>query len=150
MISPCECSGSLKFVHQNCLKEWLHTRVVKASEADEDSRQLTDCQICKTAIPVRMQMMRRFRSCQQIKQRVDYKLSLFIICMVGLFSTIAVLIYTSIELAGQLRNGYSKIQQISKGVVIASFPINILLLIYFIYNLGFFLIRKQFKVQLQK
>jgi hypothetical protein len=25
MISPCDCSGSIKYIHRNCLKQWIET-----------------------------------------------------------------------------------------------------------------------------
>ena len=36
LISPCKCSGSLKYVHKSCLETWL--------QYEKDSQ----CKICKT------------------------------------------------------------------------------------------------------
>eukprot|EP00826_Nyctotherus_ovalis_P053279 TRINITY_DN6899_c0_g2_i2.p1 TRINITY_DN6899_c0_g2~~TRINITY_DN6899_c0_g2_i2.p1 ORF type:complete len:368 (-),score=45.76 TRINITY_DN6899_c0_g2_i2:492-1595(-) len=50
---PCKCSGSVKFIHANCLKEWLKSKVVqKKSEASmvyiwKDFV----CDVCKTPYP---------------------------------------------------------------------------------------------------
>lgn len=50
---PCKCSGSVKFIHANCLQEWLKSKVVqKKSEASmvyiwKDFV----CDVCKTPYP---------------------------------------------------------------------------------------------------
>ncbi|VDN89625.1 unnamed protein product [Brugia pahangi] len=44
LISPCECRGSLQFVHTRCLQQWfdvMHTRVT-------NTLIIKLCQICKT------------------------------------------------------------------------------------------------------
>lgn len=40
LISPCDCSGSLEWVHQSCLKLWL-------LKCENDTRDLTICELCK-------------------------------------------------------------------------------------------------------
>ena len=39
LISPCLCEGSIKYVHQNCLKKWLIKSNIKP--------ELAKCEICK-------------------------------------------------------------------------------------------------------
>ncbi|CAG9310287.1 unnamed protein product [Blepharisma stoltei] len=40
LISPCQCSGSIKYIHQECLKAWLLSK-------NEDLSSVT-CELCKT------------------------------------------------------------------------------------------------------
>ena len=40
LISPCRCSGSLKYIHESCLKTWLASKLTDIENAN--------CEICKT------------------------------------------------------------------------------------------------------
>ena len=55
LIQPCICTGSLKYIHLNCLKHWIMT---KSCEKVEDSDfcyvflfKEVQCEICKTKFP---------------------------------------------------------------------------------------------------
>lgn len=41
LISPCACTGTMRFVHSNCLIEWLHQK-----------GDVTSCEICKAPLSV--------------------------------------------------------------------------------------------------
>lgn len=55
LIHPCLCSGSLKYIHLNCLKQWLGTRNSIKVENNEYCNiymiKEIDCEICKSRIP---------------------------------------------------------------------------------------------------
>ena len=55
LVQPCQCSGSLKFIHLKCLKHWINTRsCVKVDENDCCTVFLfkeTECEICKAKLP---------------------------------------------------------------------------------------------------
>mmetsp|Transcript_31895 Transcript_31895/g.31157 ORF Transcript_31895/g.31157 Transcript_31895/m.31157 type:complete len:118 (-) Transcript_31895:471-824(-) len=53
LIVPCHCSGSVGFIHYQCLKNWLSSKMVQ-----KESNELTsmywknfECEICKKAYP---------------------------------------------------------------------------------------------------
>ena len=54
LISPCDCSGTVKYIHVVCLQEWLRTRL----DSDNTGTIRTyhwkniDCELCKTALPM--------------------------------------------------------------------------------------------------
>jgi E3 ubiquitin-protein ligase DOA10 len=50
MISPCKCTGSLKFVHDDCLKEWIYKIVNKSSQKISSGKAHICCEICKEKI----------------------------------------------------------------------------------------------------
>mgnify|MGYP002475727197 FL=1 len=54
LISPCQCSGSMKFIHLFCLQEWLNSK--KLTRNNENSIchywKSVDCEICKRPFPV--------------------------------------------------------------------------------------------------
>jgi len=44
-ISPCVCHGTMKYVHESCLKKWIPSQVKKISKAE--------CEICKTEYKIK-------------------------------------------------------------------------------------------------
>ena len=56
LISVCNCSGSMKYIHYNCLQKWVSSRVV--TKEGEDSVcyfwKNIDCEICKEPLPLKV------------------------------------------------------------------------------------------------
>ena len=52
LIQPCICSGSMKYIHLDCLRQWLQTSIfVKIEESKDCSIYLfktPECELCKT------------------------------------------------------------------------------------------------------
>jgi putative AlgH/UPF0301 family transcriptional regulator len=50
MISPCKCSGTQKFVHEECLRKWQRTIVDNAMKFPEmyEFREANRCNVCKS------------------------------------------------------------------------------------------------------
>lgn len=52
-ISPCMCTGSLKYIHLSCLQKWVKTKL----NIQENKNLITifwknlDCELCKTQFP---------------------------------------------------------------------------------------------------
>ncbi|CAG9311735.1 unnamed protein product [Blepharisma stoltei] len=53
LISPCKCSGTMKSVHVNCLKEWLKNKVETRLSEKATSYCWKDlsCELCKNPLP---------------------------------------------------------------------------------------------------
>ena len=55
LLQPCICSGSMKFIHLTCLKQWISTRsCVKIDTTDNCSVYIikeVECELCKTKFP---------------------------------------------------------------------------------------------------
>ena len=55
LIQPCLCSGSLKYIHLNCLKHWIGTRNSIKIENNEYCNifliKEVDCELCKSKFP---------------------------------------------------------------------------------------------------
>lgn len=53
LISPCKCSGSMKFIHLMCLRQWLNSRMISRNTENcvSLSWKSIDCEICKSVIP---------------------------------------------------------------------------------------------------
>uniref|UniRef100_A0A803SPI1 RING-type E3 ubiquitin transferase n=1 Tax=Anolis carolinensis TaxID=28377 RepID=A0A803SPI1_ANOCA len=43
LIEPCKCTGSLKYVHQECMKKWLQSKINSGSSLEA----VTTCELCK-------------------------------------------------------------------------------------------------------
>ena len=55
LIQPCQCSGSMKYIHLNCLKQWIGTRNYINIESSEFCSifliKEVDCELCKNKLP---------------------------------------------------------------------------------------------------
>lgn len=53
LISPCKCAGSMKYIHLECLRSWLKSRMVSRNTDNcvTFSWKSIDCEICKSSIP---------------------------------------------------------------------------------------------------
>ncbi|XP_062853775.1 E3 ubiquitin-protein ligase MARCH7 isoform X2 [Trichomycterus rosablanca] len=43
LIEPCRCTGSLQYVHQDCIKKWLRSKITSGSNLEA----ITTCELCK-------------------------------------------------------------------------------------------------------
>lgn len=55
LISPCNCSGTLKYVHLFCLKQWLMSKVKVSNSSSGNCVKYVlnpvQCELCKTFLP---------------------------------------------------------------------------------------------------
>ena len=55
LVQPCICSGSMKFIHLSCLKQWIGTRSCIRLDKTEDCSifliKPVECELCKTKFP---------------------------------------------------------------------------------------------------
>ena len=55
LVQPCICSGSMKYIHLNCLKHWINTRSFDKVESNELCSiyiiKPVECELCKTKFP---------------------------------------------------------------------------------------------------
>lgn len=58
MISPCKCAGTMKFIHIDCLQEWLKSRLncQESGSAVSYFWQTLDCELCKQDFPTTIQI----------------------------------------------------------------------------------------------
>jgi hypothetical protein len=55
LIYPCNCSGSMKYIHLSCLQQWLKSKLIVKSTSNEfctsyNLRQI-ECELCKAILP---------------------------------------------------------------------------------------------------
>ena len=55
LLNPCNCLGGVKYIHFTCLQQWLKSRCVTRSVANENCMMFTvkqmECEICKCILP---------------------------------------------------------------------------------------------------
>ena len=59
LICPCTCKGSMKYIHYQCLKNWLNSKIEAESSLDSDTEEVgitycskdLSCELCKTKLP---------------------------------------------------------------------------------------------------
>ena len=55
LVQPCTCTGSMKYIHLSCLKQWIGTRsCIKIDNTEDCSIFLikhVECELCKTKFP---------------------------------------------------------------------------------------------------
>ena len=55
LVQPCKCSGSLKYIHLNCLKHWLNTKSCNKIISNKNFSMFLvkqiECEICKEKFP---------------------------------------------------------------------------------------------------
>ena len=58
LISPCHCSGTMKFIHLECLQEWLKSRLNLKQNGSAMSYfwRTLDCELCKEDFPTAIQI----------------------------------------------------------------------------------------------
>ena len=54
LLSHCKCDGSVKYIHLNCLKQWLRSKVTIRSNENSTTYhwKFLECEICKTELPL--------------------------------------------------------------------------------------------------
>ncbi|EGR29443.1 hypothetical protein IMG5_155500 [Ichthyophthirius multifiliis] len=68
LINPCNCKGSCEFVHFECLKGWINSKlkVRKLDNVQIISWKKSDCEICKTQLPKHIKYKNQIKDLIQI------------------------------------------------------------------------------------
>ena len=59
LICPCTCKGSMKYIHYQCLKNWLNSKIENESSIDSETEEVgitycckdLSCELCKSKLP---------------------------------------------------------------------------------------------------
>jgi E3 ubiquitin-protein ligase DOA10 len=58
LISPCKCDGTMKFIHMDCLREWLNSKSSSKESNPPGVKtycwKVLECELCKTRFPDRI------------------------------------------------------------------------------------------------
>ena len=72
LISPCNCTGSVKYIHLNCLRKWLTSKVnMKCSQTNNIycyTFKSLECEICKAVIPEQVEYRGKYISLLDFKE----------------------------------------------------------------------------------
>ena len=72
LISPCSCTGSVKYIHLNCLRKWLTSKVTVKSTSNNNIYcyifKSMECELCKCVIPERVKYRDKYISLLDFKE----------------------------------------------------------------------------------
>lgn len=88
----------MRYVHEKCIKEWLEVKVVRDME-QEDNEGGVECELCKRRIKVELQVSKKCRPCEDIRDIIADKLMLFVICLLGIGFSLGLIVYSFMVLA---------------------------------------------------
>lgn len=83
-VSPCRCSGSLKFVHHSCFLHWLERQYLSRSHLEQRLLQEEgiDCELCKQRIYLCMENEYKCLKDREMMARVKTNTAAFIVLVV--------------------------------------------------------------------
>ena len=71
LISPCKCTGSVTYIHLNCLRKWLTSKITTKASSTNNIYCYTfktlECEICKSIIPEIVEYRGKFISLLDFK-----------------------------------------------------------------------------------
>ncbi|OMJ87491.1 hypothetical protein SteCoe_10827 [Stentor coeruleus] len=79
MISPCHCNGSLKYVHQHCLKLWL----LKSDKSEID---ISSCEVCKTKFVMNFKYSHMLTPCNEYSCKSWLPFLISCVMIIGILS----------------------------------------------------------------
>jgi E3 ubiquitin-protein ligase MARCH7 len=59
MIKPCKCTGTVEFVHEGCLREWIRTKVERS-----EAKEIITCELCQAEYNYGQEEMKQFECSQ--------------------------------------------------------------------------------------
>lgn len=118
-ISPCRCSGSLKYIHEDCLKTWLATK-------HKDLHNVK-CEICHTGFLMSFSVRTKCSMNMTLDERLNQ--FLFMPLLLSMLSMLIFIVYIIVE---KLMTAPGENEEVAYGVVLAvscSISISIIIVI---------------------
>lgn len=87
VTSPCNCKGSIEYVHRACLKEYFVHRFKGAPRGERRRmKECLECEICKEPIrSLRVQSVRRCARCSELGESVETEDIFFVVIYLLLY-----------------------------------------------------------------
>ncbi|EWS74379.1 RING-variant domain protein (macronuclear) [Tetrahymena thermophila SB210] len=137
-IYPCNCKGSVKYIHENCLKTYLISK--NPQQQNSIMRKSTNkqkCDLCKIEFQVQWNRKYQIKTCYEIFQ--SEKLALFfLLCALAL---LGITIYILVKVRSDLED---KVEGVAKDVVSIMFLILCIFSFIFVFTCSSYLILKSF------
>ena len=78
LIKPCKCSGSMKYIHYECLLHWIKTKIKANNPIQDDNNILStyslcdvECELCKNKLPNYIRHKNKIYSLLNLDKKVD-------------------------------------------------------------------------------
>ncbi|CAD8118543.1 unnamed protein product [Paramecium sonneborni] len=111
-IKPCECKGSIQYVHEDCLKTWL----LRNHKIDEIAGSRVFCELCKKTFHCEVQFQQKYEFSQLLRIPINQKY-----CLLGFFILSLFLYGLGITLAAIMYQNENFIVACIIGIVLSFF-----------------------------
>ena len=78
LIKPCKCSGSMKYIHYECLLHWIKTKIKANNPIQDDNNILStyslcdvECELCKNKLPNYIRHKNKIYSLLNLDKKFD-------------------------------------------------------------------------------
>lgn len=83
LIKPCKCSGSMKYIHYECLLHWIKTKISVESSSYSSNELLSvytlsplECELCKTKLPNYLRHKKEIYSLLNLDKKFNEEINL--------------------------------------------------------------------------
>lgn len=83
LIKPCKCSGSMKYIHYECLLHWIKTKISVESSSYSSNELLSvytlsplECELCKTKLPDYLRHKKEIYSLLNLDKKFNEEINL--------------------------------------------------------------------------
>ena len=83
LIKPCKCSGSMKYIHYECLLHWIKTKISVESSSYSSNELLSvytlsplECELCKTKLPNYLKHKKEIYSLLNLDKKFNEEINL--------------------------------------------------------------------------
>lgn len=83
LIKPCKCSGSMKYIHYECLLHWIKTKISIESSSYSSNELLSvytlsplECELCKTKLPDYLRHKKEIYSLLNLDKKFNEEINL--------------------------------------------------------------------------
>lgn len=88
LISPCNCTGSLKYVHSECLQSWIEKIVNKSKQDIEGEKAYILCELCLGKISFSLKQAVKCKSKEEVKTAIKKDAKMLIALVVLLLTNL--------------------------------------------------------------
>ena len=139
MISPCRCRGSIEYVHEGCLREWISKSLTTDIKWNSSTSAEIKCEMCHTSIPfsVRKKYFCRKKSLKEVFEKDARNIVVKIVILLFLFGAslfLSVVSYQSFN-----ANSQQGALSVNLGLAVVSAVLVIVLLTLFAWLLAVFI-----------
>lgn len=119
LLTPCLCTGTVKYIHEQCLKIWLVSKEVDLERVR--------CELCKTTYEMKFVFKKRFAPCELCEENIAHWFFMPLLCTV-----FVMLIMISYVILNKLKS--FKDERVYTMVLLGTCGVSCIMIVYLCYN----------------